>query len=730
MDPTMESARGFVDQVFRIGSWSGELPAATSLPLAGARALTRIVMANPAIANGAKPDLELRLFGPTDDLELQGLRNQSIGYLMAGALALGMTGQIIDELAPLLVIAAATVDPESLLTRQRLLGERPFGPPIPTIPDWLDKFDKFRDRDCFAGVMKAVLELGKWAGSKSTSDAKGISSLSKTTLCSGGQLTIYGAGFGRNQPADTTVYVPVAGGGCREATVVSWSDTAITVRLPADVAAGCVGFVRSSGQYHEPQQVTGELTNCIGAVAQQWTRGFDKVGTPLVSCPPCLPRGQNRIQFGGTPSINGFRFTPSHVEPNGQPVLSWNVSNVTSIQIAPLPGTTTALLLSNPIPPVGSFTLAPIGGLAPVVGRYRLTASNSCGSVSADAEFEMSRTPMISVASIEVVQSIQKPDNSVRLTANRRTAVRVFVDSGITDGFDFGLGPNRIEGLTASLFAEDVAAGTTTACGDPWVANGQATSMPNRDMLEDSINFDVPVSACEGNIRLRAVVEIPRPMGQPPAGWATGSVNVSFIAKPTQELLPLLITDPSSTSPAPVMSDLFASLMGPRSSQPFPENGFVINPPFLMTLSAAENLKVGLVWTYLIVKITTMTFIFPSTPVGGIRSGMVPRDSSYPWGGMALPRVGLTTPSFIAQAGDAETCTHEVGHTFGLLHVNCGGPMGPYDGGLPLKISDPAIDVMSRSILPAGTTDEAMTYCRAQWPSIEHWDRIFDRIPI
>jgi len=72
----------------------------------------------------------------------------------------------LDELAPALVLAATAVDPESLLLRQHLLRDRPFGPPIPMIDDWLDKYDLFKGRACFAGVIKAVLELGKWAGQR------------------------------------------------------------------------------------------------------------------------------------------------------------------------------------------------------------------------------------------------------------------------------------------------------------------------------------------------------------------------------------------------------------------------------------------------------------------------------------------------------------------------------------------------------------------------------------
>ena len=89
----------------------------------------------------------------------------------------------------------------------------------------------------------------------------------------------------------------------------------------------------------------------------------------------------------------------------------------------------------------------------------------------------------------------------------------------------------------------------------------------------------------------------------------------------------------------------------------------------------------------------------------------------------------MTAPSFICQAGQPQTCAHELGHAFGYLHVNCGGPAGPYDANLPLTISDPGIDVAARTIVMAGSS-ELMTYCGPQWPSVEHWTRLFNSIPI
>jgi len=93
--------------------------------------MSRLVLGHPAFTDGSPPDAQLRLFGPTDDSELEALRGQSVRYLVASALALGVAGHKLDELAPALVLAATAADPESLLLRQHLLRDRPFGPPFP-----------------------------------------------------------------------------------------------------------------------------------------------------------------------------------------------------------------------------------------------------------------------------------------------------------------------------------------------------------------------------------------------------------------------------------------------------------------------------------------------------------------------------------------------------------------------------------------------------------------------
>jgi hypothetical protein len=127
------------------------------------------------------------------------------------------------------------------------------------------------------------------------------------------------------------------------------------------------------------------------------------------------------------------------------------------------------------------------------------------------------------------------------------------------------------------------------------------------------------------------------------------------------------------------------------------------------------------------VRLQTNTFLFASQPVGGVRMAIVPSDSAYPWGGLTLPRTGGGVPTLLVQAGQAQTCTHEMGHAAGLLHVNCGSPAGPF-GGLPLTISDPGLDVTTRTLFRSGS-NEAMSYCYPQWPSIPHWEHMFNSIP-
>ena len=57
-----KGALTFVRQVLALGSWDGDFEPTTSFSVSGARAMSRLVLAHPAVADGARPDAPLALF--------------------------------------------------------------------------------------------------------------------------------------------------------------------------------------------------------------------------------------------------------------------------------------------------------------------------------------------------------------------------------------------------------------------------------------------------------------------------------------------------------------------------------------------------------------------------------------------------------------------------------------------------------------------------------------------
>jgi len=227
------------------------------------------------------------------------------------------------------------------------------------------------------------------------------------------------------------------------------------------------------------------------------------------------------------------------------------------------------------------------------------------------------------------------------------------------------------------------------------------------------VNFDVPPAACSGNVRFRATAMLPAPNSTdplhptlPPLAFATGATDVTFIDRQRQMILPLLITDPLSSAPVPTLTDFNDCLDGPIRMHPFPDNGFIVNlPPIGLTLSVTDSLFATLGWERLLAKLMTMAFLFQSQPVGGIRAAVAPTDvPPASRDGMALPSIGPTVASFIIRSGRAVTCTHELAHTYGLQHVDCGSPAGPFDASLPFTLANPAVDVANRVLWPPPST--------------------------
>jgi len=674
---------------------------------------------------GKLPEVRLDLFGVSDDPLIEQLRTDALDVLVTGTIALARSGRDLDRLLPDLMRFAGDPTPDAIELRRLMLGDQPFGPEPRFPSDLLLRIRDFLDKTCYVGVLDALNKVGSWAA-KANTDANGITALVPPNICPGATFSIRGSGFGASQPAGTSVLVPSVSGGWLIATVVSWSDSEIVVQAPPAIGPGCVGFLRGSGPHGPiPEDVVGELEHCFGPSAGRW----DRLRDPKLSGdgPPCLPGGANRLTTAGAPKIHSFPASVNAVEPGGSFQLSWSVLNATNVSITQVSPAGPAVWLGT-LSLSGNLTVGPFQGTKPVTATYRLVATNGCGQAERNVSISLRARPNLSIVGVEVVQSVQRADNSIRLVTGQRTAVRVFVDSGIRGGFDSGAGPNELAGLQVRVTARPMPAGFSVQCIGPWDASVHAKSSPSRDRRLDAFTFDVPVAACTGRVRFEVSATVAGRTDVLGSSTATSAVEIDFQPKDAQEVLPILITDSVNPNPVPTRPEYLALLGGARERQPFSDGGFKVNPELRWSTGSAVNLRTGDGWNLLLARILATGFLFPSTPVGGIRTAAVANDGLYRWDGLAFPRVGPFVPGCICRVSFLETFAHEIGHTYSLLHVNCGPAAGPY-GGLPLNTDEPGVDVRNRVVTAAGSK-ELMSYCGPQWVSTMHWDHMFDRVPI
>jgi hypothetical protein len=730
-------------------------PRGFSLRPRGADAFVGLLRRHPTFSEGRELGVGFALFGDApDDPALFAARRDATELLIVGAVALGAFGIGSDlDFAGLMQVGLGA-DAFSCTIRRALLGKPvdPEGCFQP--PDWLLE-PPLGQYACVAGIQDALAKFGQAAaGSRTTGSAAGIAALSPSVGCAGTTVTIQGSGFGAGQPSGRNVYFPSWSGRCSVAQVQSWSDTQIVTVAPADVGTGCVGFVDGpSGGGSLPaaaSSLAGELEQCIGMAAANAAAKLSKLPLGFIDCPPCLAGGANRFS-GGAPSIDYFLVNGGSspiVEPNTLLSLSWRVAGATSLSIARTSAAGPFITPPTPLPLAGTHALGPFAGTKPATATYRLVASNGCGTVARTVTVEMRKTPALSIGAIEVVQAIQHPANSVRLVARKRTIVRVFVDSGIADGFDSGAGPNLLPGVGGTATVLPAGAGFSSSAMGPLNAGGVASARPaasfDRSDGTHSLNFELPVDKLSaGAARIDVRVFAAGHQTDVGGPWtAAASTTVNFLAQPTQEVLPVLIADPLLGLPAPTLAQYNTSLAGARSRYPIADDGFIVNPALAYTTWMPPGFPRDLTgtfgWGLLLTDLATMIFIFPSTPVGGIRTGLVPNDPRYAVNGMATPRVAVSVPAQLSRAGLQGTFAHEMGHTFGLYHANCCLPAGEApDPTLPASTDDVGMNVPTRTVIPAGR-GELMSYCGdtsacpgpTRWPSTAFWDFVFGRIPI
>jgi hypothetical protein len=754
----------------------------------GASAVVKVLSQHPAFAEERDLPYAEAVFGPqgTDPAEVDARREVS-EFIAVGLSALASEDALDKRSAWALVTVAIGADALSRFVRDVVLGLDPRGFDFDLnglIPPHLIDREKLDRLGCVQGIQGAALGLGLGVQA-ARAWATGITALDPPAGCADDTVVIRGSGFGSTQPNGVVVMFPGNAGRCVEAQVTAWSDTAVTVVVPDGVGAGCVGFAQAGtpADFEAASTFAGELERCIGPAAFRVTEKIRRFGgvAPPPPCPDCLTGGANRFG-GGTPVIDMFTANLGHdvaVEPNDHVVLRWSVQNAQTLTLIRMSQQGPFAPPPVPLPASGSLDLGPFTGSSPVTAIYQLTASNGCGSEPRVVVVRLIRVPKLAVDAIEVVQVIQMPDNSVRLVSHKRTVARVFVDSGVVDGFNYGQGPNVVPGIVGNVVVYPQGRGFGTS-GTP-VTTGGALAVPamSRSRANPLHSFDVelPIAELDGQVRIEAQVWVAGHEADVGGPWrASTSTTVDFHPQPSQEVLPILLTDGLNGLPAPTLAAWNTSLQEARKRYPLAETGFRINPPLTLPASnpfgSPYDLSKPGDWGFLLNDIRTIAFVFPSTPVGGIRTAMVPRNGGglldaagnrippltdaagnpippYAVNGMGQARSAGIAPGFICQAELAGTNPHEMGHTFALGHAPCPAPPGT-PGTLDCK--DPPVGIDSR--LP-GTTDEVgydvpagvviengrgelMSYCgdlsrcpgATRWPSIVTWDLLFDHLPV
>lgn len=338
-------------------------------------------------------------------------------------------------------------------------------------------------------------------------------------VCAGSRIILHGVGFGDPQPPEIDIVLRVDEE-CRRVVADSWTDTRIELTLPNGVNSGNVGFFdqgyidaynRWVTRFNDRWDAMAEATHCLG-ISMPTMRRLPPLGNP------CAPASGVNAIVAGLPVINSFTanfIQEAVVDPDEDIILRWNVETADDIKLE----RTTAIgpdfggNASAMNPSGASWNLGPANHTTPSEFGFRLSASNTCGTVTADVRVNGSKRPALVIDSIEVTQGIQTTTNSVRLVENKPTVVRVSASHGLA-GFDTNTVPN----LTGRLRIRqqdrlwspwyDPINGTGSP---PTPTPGASITLPaviDRTLTNDTLNFLLPSSRCTGEVTFQVELRV------------------------------------------------------------------------------------------------------------------------------------------------------------------------------------------------------------------------------
>ncbi len=335
-----------------------------------------------------------------------------------------------------------------------------------------------------------------------------IGDVTPNDACSGQSITISGINFGTGSTFSGLVEsrvrftrTPVPGAPSYiDVPANFWSDTSISVTVPAEATAGPLKLRIKDGSV---------------PFCHMWANIF-RSGDPWL------------FGGGGAPVVTSFTVNrdtgPVAVSPNSTVTLAWAVSgsvDSVSIELVPDPAG------------VGPFSdLEAEGTLALPVGNdfqtflqtIRLTATNSCGSSTAEIQVALHRVAEVFATGMEVTQATQylradehmvratarRPDNSVPLVSGKPTLVRVYFASDQIPGFNGG----SVQGVETRLrgyhLGQELPGSPLVPMTDPVTAERTNSVAAQRGDITRSANFQLPTlwTTQLGPITLEATLSI------------------------------------------------------------------------------------------------------------------------------------------------------------------------------------------------------------------------------
>ena len=311
---------------------------------------------------------------------------------------------------------------------------------------------------------------------------------------------------------------------------------------------------------------------------------------------------------------------------------------------------------------------------------------------------------VLAVEKIELVQAIQRLDNSVPLVTGKPTVARVFPTSGSFNRIE------RVTGRCRVRFANGI---TETA---PMIRSGGSrefiTARPRGGLLRDiptsSLNFLIR-NAPAGQMLVTADIWADGQTGQPDRS-ATGVVAATIQNARPISIQPFLVALPAHGLAAPTLDRAMQVLRASLDRFPFGSTTRILPARSWAFLDPIQAWG----WERLAGQMGGLL----NAPWDAIRLGFCMQPPNTNYSGYALrfplsPFPGAVT-AIRGDDYDISSCTHELGHTLGLNHVEGCGAGALFDMDLPRETEEPSWRFDGRpdqtTVVPAGLP-ETMSYC-------------------